>query len=239
MMARRVAKYACRFFLLEDGFVILKSLKKDLEPSIVAIDVGSNDGTSYEMIRQSCKHNAIFSFDPVIVMPKKKAHRHNQCALGNSTGTIELFTPIVRRMRLTQYSSNSKEEISALLERDLKLPAKKVTFKAQMFDVKRLDSFNLIPFFVKVDVEGQELEVLMGARKTIENHNPILLIEINSERQFTQVFDLLSRFGYIAIIPSKAKHIYTTFDTYSPLINNYIFINELSKGYLSEDFHLI
>lgn len=239
VLIRKVAKYACRFLLLEDGFIILRSLRKDLQESSVVIDVGSNDGTSFAMIRQSCKQNFVISFDPVVVMPTQKFHKHNQFALGNSFGTIKLYTPIVRRVRLPQYSSNSKEEILALLKKDLKLSSEKVTFASQEFKMTKLDCFGFTPFFLKVDVEGQELQVLKGARETIETHNPILLVELNSEGQYTQVLDFLSAFGYTTIVPSETKHIYMKCNSYNPSINNYIFINELSKRYLCEEFYLI
>lgn len=46
-------------------------------------------------------------------------------------------------------------------------------------EVSRLDDFQLGPCsFVKIDVEGHELEVLKGARQFLERNRPTLLIEI-------------------------------------------------------------
>lgn len=57
--------------------------------------------------------------------------------------------------------------------------------------------------FMKIDCEGFELQVLIGGEKTIKEHQPVMLIEINDatlnrygiNRQ--QIFDKLTEFGYI------------------------------------------
>ena len=52
---------------------------------------------------------------------------------------------------------------------------------SKMVDVQTitLDSFNLPRLdFVKIDVEGMELDALAGSVKCIDNHHPILLVEM-------------------------------------------------------------
>jgi FkbM family methyltransferase len=44
-------------------------------------------------------------------------------------------------------------------------------------EVRTLDSFNLAPDLIKVDCEGSELFVLMGAIRTLALHKPALIIE--------------------------------------------------------------
>jgi hypothetical protein len=38
-----------------------------------------------------------------------------------------------------------------------------------------------VPNFVKIDIEGWELEALRGARKTLEMHKPTLFLEMHGE----------------------------------------------------------
>lgn len=59
-----------------------------------------------------------------------------------------------------------------------------------------LDSLNLKPDVIKIDVEGAEYLVLLGGRRTIEKHRPILYIEIHSMLNMFNVISLLSSLSY-------------------------------------------
>ncbi len=65
-------------------------------------------------------------------------------------------------------------------------------------EVIPLDAFcaaeGLQPALVKIDVEGFEHEVLLGARETLAKHRPIVMVEV--QRHAEAIFDLLRGFGY-------------------------------------------
>lgn len=46
-------------------------------------------------------------------------------------------------------------------------------------ELKTLDSLNLAPSFIKIDVEGMEDKVLLGGVNTISKHKPVIIIEIH------------------------------------------------------------
>ena len=58
-----------------------------------------------------------------------------------------------------------------------------------MLGIPRID-------FMKIDVEGSELQVLYGARSTLANAKPDLLIEMQDESKYTSVYQYLKSFGY-------------------------------------------
>ncbi len=61
----------------------------------------------------------------------------------------------------------------------------------------KLDSFlnenAIIPDFIKIDVDGYELEVLKGLEETIKKYHPAMVVEYNDQ---TDVVDFLKSFNY-------------------------------------------
>lgn len=47
------------------------------------------------------------------------------------------------------------------------------------FQIITLDSLNLSPDFLKIDVEGMEHHVLLGGERTIRTHRPVVIFEEN------------------------------------------------------------
>jgi hypothetical protein len=72
---------------------------------------------------------------------------------------------------------------------------KKLTIESRHCQVRRLDDFSLRPGFIKIDVEGHELEVLNGGINTIRQSLPTLMVEAGAG---DGIRDLLFSFGYQA-----------------------------------------
>lgn len=68
---------------------------------------------------------------------------------------------------------------------------------------KTLDSFNLPKVdFIKIDVEGYELQVLSGGRETITKYKPKIYIEISNSNLRSATY-ILDEMGYSLIQTSK------------------------------------
>jgi FkbM family methyltransferase len=52
---------------------------------------------------------------------------------------------------------------------------------------------------IKIDVEGMELSVLKGAKKTIEKHRPHLLLEAKTSSDLSNLKNYLREFGYLPL----------------------------------------
>jgi FkbM family methyltransferase len=92
-----------------------------------------------------------------------------------------------------------------------------------------------LPHFIKIDVEGFELEVLQGSQKTLAEALPILFIEVANtlkradgdfvNKSANQVFDLLTGLGYNAYIV-KGKIEPTTAVSSDSGVYMYLFLNK-------------
>lgn len=70
----------------------------------------------------------------------------------------------------------------------------------QVTKIKTLDSFMLTPSILKIDVEGNELEVLKGAKRTIAKYHPKIIIETHSDRLRYEVLKKLENYTVKHII---------------------------------------
>lgn len=71
-------------------------------------------------------------------------------------------------------------------------------------EVITIDSLNVAPDFIKIDVEGMEFDVLKGGIKTILEHRPIIMIEENGLCQRyghrpNRASDLLEEWGAVKL----------------------------------------
>lgn len=231
---RSGAVFVCRYFLLEEGFSILKWISPNQDT--VAIDVGSNDGTSIAMIHQLHPTRLIHSFDPVIPPKTRQSNsRFHNVALSDRNGQLNLFVPEIHNLKLTQYSSTSKEKIISQLIEDFRIKDDDIKFSEISSECLTLDSFKLNPFFLKIDVEGQEDLVLVGSRQTIEISKPIILVEIQTIKKYEQISKLMTSLDYFNLEwpqKSKTKNL-KLLGTFRAAQNNYVWLPKNN----SENWH--
>jgi FkbM family methyltransferase len=185
--------------------------KKLSDPAKTTLDIGANDGTySIYLCRFSPR---LYCFEPLPWladgMKKKFSATKNvtveNCALGSKNETATIRIPVTKSRRYDTRSSlvgNLDEQM---------INGEKVTgIKEQMVEVKRLDDFHLQNVgFIKMDVEGFELEALKGARETILQNRPNMFIEIeqrhHKDMPITGVFKYILDMGYDGFFQSGEK----------------------------------
>lgn len=176
---------------------VFNLLKRD---SIV-IDIGANIGTVALRAASICSNGHVYAFepDPVHIESLKVNQHLNQFsnitiiqkALGSKPGPALL---------------SKLEDRNAGMNRILPFE-KAAGFDSINIEVSTLDQevLQINPprvDLIKIDVEGYEFHVLMGAQKTIARYRPILIIEvIDANLQVhrlssTSVIDLLQNWGY-------------------------------------------
>jgi hypothetical protein len=126
--------------------------------------------------------------------------RVHQVALSNEPGRASFYVPIADDGSELHLAGNLKNSHSQFEKQNI-----------IDVEVRTLDSFDLEGVqFIKVDVEGSELEVLQGARETIRSDHPALLLELLSGT-YTDPLAITRKvcetYGYSAFVVDKGKRL--------------------------------
>jgi FkbM family methyltransferase len=191
-------------YVHEEDFRALPLL--DMSPEAFCIDVGGNRGQSITAIKGVLPNASVVSFEPNPVAHlclERVARRfagvttHN-VALGASNSETAMFIPRCRGVIFDQLATTQAPDRANFAE-TIKgfgysfVPAGELAFDRIPVQVKALDRFRFAPEFIKIDVEGSELEVLEGAETTLRESRPALLIEGGGR---TEIERFLSARGY-------------------------------------------
>jgi FkbM family methyltransferase len=181
------------------------SLMSSQKPQLF-LDIGANVGMSALSIFCLKPNAQVISFEPNPinypyldkVVDKFANFEYHKIGLGDRETTLEFYYPIYNGKPMTALGSFNYKNAAQWLSSqtvyffdERKLKIEKITV-----EVKTLDSFNLNPDFIKIDVEGFEHKVLVGAQKTLDRCRPILLIEGVAPQDSTDTF-LKARDYYI------------------------------------------
>jgi len=159
-------------YYLRHGELELHFLDILCAPDRDSIDVGAHDGCYVHFLRKQSRH--VHAFEPIPWMAKELTRKFPQGvtvrpeALSRAEGTATLHMPLVDGHSVPGCSTLSEAASSVYGgSQDIRVP------------VRRLDDvYDGDVGFIKIDVEGLEIEVLEGARATIERCRPNLLIEV-------------------------------------------------------------
>ena len=235
-----IGKYFSKI-IYDSDFKIIKILEEKhfFNKKKLILDVGANDGMSYNIIRKFTKKAKIISFEPnnynfknlKKIEKKDKLFKCKNIALSNLNEKKEFFTPYFKNYAITQMAGISKTGIKNRLKNSLffKNIFKIIYLKKEILKTKKLDYFKYKPDFIKIDIEGHELECIKGSLKTIKKSNPILMVEYD-KKICDKIYHMLKKYKY-------NKFIYNKFDKKIEKFNNQkvfniFFINTKNLSYI-------
>jgi FkbM family methyltransferase len=168
------------------------------------LDIGANVGMSALSFFTLKPDAQVISFEPNPInypyldrlLNKFQDFQYIKSGLGDQAGVIDFYYPIYNGKEMTALGACDYQKAQSWLNKDTvyffdasKLKIEKITIK-----INTLDSYELRPEFIKIDVEGFEYQVLLGGQQTIKQNRPVLLIE--GVAKTDKVHNLLQEWDY-------------------------------------------
>ena len=175
----------------------------DVPGDALFLDIGANRGWATHSIRTICPHVRIEAFEPNPAMARRIAHLYSSpdalhgVALSNHMGEFPLHVPSYRGLVFDGLASLSETEACRWLSKDtlFGFDSRHLAIHQIACRVTTLDSFGTDPFFIKIDVQGREYEVIAGGLATIASTEPIIFAE-SEVLDIEKVLELLSQWSY-------------------------------------------
>jgi FkbM family methyltransferase len=153
----------------------LRYLDEFIASTRTAVDVGANIGLYTCELSRRFHRVVAFEINEDLITLIRQFNPGNieliLCGLSSAGGSARFYIPVAGGQAHEGWGSLHRDNLTGaetLIEKDVKLAT--------------LDEFALTEVdFMKIDVEGHEVEVLKGAVKTIEKWRPIVLVELKKE----------------------------------------------------------
>lgn len=168
------------------------------------LDVGANHGQTIESILLFRPNARIISFEVNPLLARKLQARYagqrnitvNAIGLGDAPGKVTLHTPVYNGFVYDGVASITREGATGWISSDTVYGFKpsKLVLQEVPCCIEALDSLELAPTFIKLNVGVATYGSLFGGRKTLACHEPVLTIA--GYRDDPRIEALLQPMGY-------------------------------------------
>ena len=167
--------------------------KDILSKDAVFFDIGANVGTFLYHFENKLNHQNIYAFEPNQQLNKRLKRLFPNInlysvALSDENTTAEFKVPIINGKKVasrgtlnTSYKEKNEEKSYTETVKVVKLD--------EWIKNKNLEKID----FIKIDVEGNELKTLLGAKQTIQHYKPILMIEMEQRHHENPIWNEIQK----------------------------------------------
>lgn len=167
----------------------LEKIKDYIVPGMVVVDVGANIGNHTVYFGSILQASRVYSFEP---QPIPAEICKKNIMLNDLENIVKLYD-----FGLGSDSTQADIIYDGSGVHNLGGTMLKESEHGNII-IKKLDDISIPEKtdFVKIDVEGMEAEVLLGAKNTLVKDTPIIWIEI-MDRNYETVVSILNGYGYV------------------------------------------
>ncbi len=189
-----------------------KLLKKIFKKKkIVLVDIGANEGNFIDFLNKNFVLKKVFCFEPIKELSEKISHKYqskfffvSNIALSNKKDKKFFY----------QYSVTSTSSLYKQNNTFKSLTNLKKTFQVQTNTFDNLFNKNLKIDICKIDVQGEDYNVLLGMKKNLKKRNiGVLKLELSlasfymeTSPNFYEILNFLKIYKYTLISISKIKY---------------------------------
>ncbi len=168
------AIYWSGFHELHEFLFLHKFLKKDM----VFVDIGANLGEYTLFAAKRVTHGKVLAFEPLPKMNSLLGENVNlnqfknvsvlRYGLSDAEGILPIHEIEAEDEGLSTFYPGDRK-----IKNRIDVPLKSFDSEFEHFGIARID-------FIKMDIEGGELNALKGARGSIDRFKPLVIVEINA-----------------------------------------------------------
>lgn len=158
---------------------IAKLLKKHTKPDSVAVDVGAFIGShSYTLSKAVGDKGKVYCIEP---QPWASSAIDKTLKKNKIRNVVVMNAGISNKKGKIYFCSDSTGGSTICTEKKKRLNSWEERYNIDIITIDSLGLNNVS--IMKIDVEGHEISVLDGARKTIKRNRPVLIIEVWTKKK--------------------------------------------------------
>lgn len=168
------------------------------------LDIGANTGVSALSFRKINKTASILSLEPNILHAASLSKLKEKIppfsfllvGAGDSTKEMDFYTPSFKGIVLHTFTSTSEQQVIQAIEKNFgKKKSNLICMQKTKANIIKLDDLDIKPTIIKVDAEGYDYQVMIGAEKTIRQTRPYIMFEA-CWNQLNQIKSFLEDLNY-------------------------------------------
>ncbi|QNO14462.1 FkbM family methyltransferase [Alkalicella caledoniensis] len=165
---------------------MLEDIESRIKPGSVIVDIGANIGNHTVFFGKFCNPNKVHAFEP---QPDVYQILTNNIEHNNLQQIVNCYNFGIGESQSRANLIKNKENLGM---------AKLIDNSEGNVQVFALDDVIIDEKvdLMKIDVEGMEMQVLKGSKRIIELFRPIIYIEAQNQKEFNNISEFLSEFGY-------------------------------------------